>query len=260
MRKLSAALIISACLALGLAYAAESAKKPVFGSQKPLYLKVALAEDGSKLLSVVLDESKGTGNGYDVLYADTDFNGAFDEPEKVTAKSWKCSPTGLHCDFPAVKVSVTPKSKALGKTCSCELTLNYAKHTYTTERSTSIIPGQKSAPTTTTNETFGASSNMKVGEGAGQWEYSFGTAVTPSEKPVDAPVWNFLGAPKLALTSKADDRNPGQLGIGFTLMAGETRIDGKKGTTAINARVEVRKPDGKVVHKDEGPTDKYGFG
>jgi hypothetical protein len=221
-------------------------------------LKVALAEDGSKLLSVVLDESKGTGSGYDVLYADTDLNGAFDEAEKVTAKTWKCSPTGLHCDFPAVKVSVTPKSEALGKTCGCEITLNYAKHTYTTEGTT--ILGQQSAPTTTTSENFGASSNIKVGEGASQWEYSFSQAIKASQKPGDAPVWNFLGTPKLALTSKADDRNPGQLGIGLELMTGETRIDGKKGTTAINARVEVRKPDGKVVHKDEGPADKYGLG
>ncbi len=260
MRKLSAALIIYACLALGFAFGAESAKQPAFGSQKPLYLKVALAEDGLKLLSVVLDESKGTGSGYDVLYADADLNGAFDEAEKVTAKTWKCSPTGLHCDFPAVKVSVAPKSEALGKSCGCEITLNYAKHTYATEVTTATSQGPKVAASTTTSESFGASSNMKVGEGAGQWEYSFWTAITPSEKIADAPVWNFLGTPKLALTSKADDRNPGQLGIGLKLMAGETRIDGKKGTTAINARVEVRKPDGKVVHKDEGPADKYGFG
>jgi len=275
MRRLSSPFVIFGCLALGLACAAESLKEPAYGSQKPVYAKVALTEDGSRVLSVVFDESKGTGNGYDVLYADVDSNGAFDEPEKVTAKSWKCSPTGLHCDFPAVRLSVAPKSEGLGKTCDCAITFNYAKHTYTTQLTTARAPRglslvsrvltastQKAAPavTTTTNESFSASGNIKVGEGSTQWEYSFGNAIKPAEKAAEAPVWNFLEAPKLALTCKPDDRVKGNLGIGFELMAGETTIVGKKGATAINARVEVKKPNGKVVHKDEGPTDKYGFG
>jgi Spy/CpxP family protein refolding chaperone len=37
MRKLSTALVISACLAVGFAFGAESAKKPAFGSQTEVH-------------------------------------------------------------------------------------------------------------------------------------------------------------------------------------------------------------------------------
>jgi hypothetical protein len=275
VKRLTVCLRILSVLTMAVACAAGQMSDASYSSQKPVYAKVALAEDGSGVLSVVFDESKGTGNGYDVLYADTDFNGAFEEAEKVTAKSWKCSPTGLHCDFPPVKVSVAPKSEALGKTCDCGINFSYSKHTYTTEVTTA--PGrtrgvfltrvltarrQKAAPAvaTTTLESFRASSKINVSERSDQWEYSSVKSIKPSEKPAEAPMWNFLETPKLALTCKPNDRVKGNLGIGFELMAGETRIEGKKGTVQLRARVEVRKSDGSIVHKNEGPASRYGFG
>ncbi len=274
MKRLTVRLGILSVLTMAVACAAGQMSEASYSSQKPVYAKVALAEDGSKLLSVVFDESKGTGNGYDVLYADTDFNGAFDEPQKVTAKTRKCS-LGFHCDFAPVKVSVTPKSEALGKTCGCEITFNYARHTYTTRVTTApertrgafltrvlTARRQKAAPaaSTTTDESFSAQASIKVGEGSDQWEYSFVKSIKPSEEPAEAPIWNFLETPKLALTCKPNDRVKGNLGIGFDLMAGETRIEGKKGTVQLRARVEVRKSDGSIVHKNEGPASRYGFG
>lgn len=56
---------------LVLACAAEPANGPKYVSEKPLYAKMVLSEDGSNVLTLAFDEFRGTGTGYDTVYGDS---------------------------------------------------------------------------------------------------------------------------------------------------------------------------------------------
>jgi hypothetical protein len=53
----------------------ELQKEPRYGSEHPLYFCVVLGEDGKKSMLGIVDESGGTGTGYDVAYIDENMNG-----------------------------------------------------------------------------------------------------------------------------------------------------------------------------------------
>jgi len=259
MRKVIGCSIVLALLSLALSSLGDPAKEPVYSSEKPAYVKVALNEGGSKVLSVVFDESKGTGKGYDMLYADVDFSGRLDKGKKLAARISKCT-YGIHCNFPAIELNV-PSSNGPSKISDpCEVIFNYSKHSSPVETSTTRLRALSSTPATTTTESFTASSKMKVREGSARWEYSFRGDIKPSENLKNAPVWNFLHAPKMKITAKPDDRKKGNLGVGLELLSGEINVEGNKAGVPLKAHVEIKKPNGRVVHRADGNLDKFGFG
>ena len=279
MKKVIGAIALLLLSSLAFPRLAESAEEPNYSSEKPLYARVALTEDGSKVLSVVFDESEGTGKGYDVLYADANFNGRFDESEKLAAKIHRCSPTGMHCNFPAIKLNVRYNRKAIGVPDPCEVTFNYARHSYTTalkavELSVRLPEGKSAAKTlnpslskTTTNEDFYVSSTIRL-QGSAQWQYSFRHSIKPSEALENAPVCSFNGTPELMITTKPDPKKKGNLGIGLDLVpaqkcprpGADNRLECKKGGLPIKAHVEIKKADGTVIHRGDDTLDKFTFG
>jgi len=50
-------------------------KEPQYGSENPLYFCVVLGNEGTKSMLGIVDESGGTGAGYDVAYVDENMNG-----------------------------------------------------------------------------------------------------------------------------------------------------------------------------------------
>ncbi len=50
-------------------------KEPRYGSEHPLYFRVVFGEEGNNSMLGVVDESAGTGAGYDVAYVDENMNG-----------------------------------------------------------------------------------------------------------------------------------------------------------------------------------------
>jgi hypothetical protein len=258
-------------MSMAVACLAEPVKEPNYTSEKPRYAKLAVAKDGSKVLAVVFDESKGTGEGYDILYADTDFNGTFDPGEKLQAKVHKCSPTGIHCNFPAFTVDVPFDKKAAGIPKPCELTLNYAKHWYTTRvekvslaarilgssasKTTGPLPGN-----TRVNENFYVYATVALPERSERWEYSFQGQTKPSESLKDAPVWSFNRPPALEITTKPDPQKKGHLGIGVNFSSGEIQMRCTKAGQPAKGHVEIKKRDGSVVHKEDVGLDKLSFG
>ena len=284
MRNRVGIIVLPVLLSLALSCGAEPAKEPLYSSEKPVYLKVALDQAGSKAMLVVFDESKGTGKGYDVLYADTDLTRKFDKNEKVSARSHNCltvvdqkgtllarftfdeskwtakqrdelyaninadikvnGAPGVRCDFPAVKVNVRSSNGPANSPDSCDVIFNYEKHTYPTK----------------TTESFWATATIRLQEGSAQWEYSCRGTVKPSEKLASALVWNFLHSPKMKITAKADNRRRGNLGIGLELLSGDINVEGKKAGIPLKARIEIKKPNGGVAHKTDGDLSKFGFG
>jgi len=55
--------------------AAASAKNPKLASAKALYLSAVFGQDASRKMLIVVDESKGTGKGYDQAYVDENLDG-----------------------------------------------------------------------------------------------------------------------------------------------------------------------------------------
>ena len=53
----------------------ETLKEPGYGSKHPLYFCVVFGKDGKNPMLGVIDESGGTGTGYDVAYIDENMNG-----------------------------------------------------------------------------------------------------------------------------------------------------------------------------------------
>ena len=53
----------------------EPLKEPRYGSERPLYFRVVFGKEGKNPMLGVVDESGGTGTGYDVAYVDENMNG-----------------------------------------------------------------------------------------------------------------------------------------------------------------------------------------
>lgn len=53
----------------------ELPKEPRYGSERPLYFRVVFGKEGKNPMLGVVDESGGTGAGYDVAYVDENMNG-----------------------------------------------------------------------------------------------------------------------------------------------------------------------------------------
>jgi hypothetical protein len=70
---------VVAVLSLALPFSGRSeqviVKEPAYGSGRPAYFRIAFGKDGKQSMLGVIDEAKGTGKGYDVVYLDENLNG-----------------------------------------------------------------------------------------------------------------------------------------------------------------------------------------
>ncbi len=288
MKGVFGTVVLSAVLVVAFSCMAEPGKGVTLSSEKPRYGKVALTEDGSKVLCAVFDESKGTGKGCDILYADRNFNGVFEEGEKLTAKIEKCS-TGFHCSYPAIKLDVPYNGKAKGIANPCEVTFNSAWHS-SPQPTTTILGVKLSSPAPPrVTENFYGTVTMRLPRGSEQWEYSSNPSdLKPAESLEKAPPFGLAGTPKLTIATQPDGRTEGNFGVALTvalvkpsvgisasggsgaakeassvapgLTSEEVSIQPKMNGSAPKAHVEIRTPDGKVVHKGDETLDKFVFG
>jgi hypothetical protein len=275
MRKLGSAIAAVAVLGAGFLRSVEPATEPAYSSKKPLYAKVALTEDGSKVLTVVFDESKGTGKGYDAIYADADLSRKLDRDDRVQASPYVC-PSGVHYYFPPIGLKVSYNDKGAGISDACQVTLSCEKHYSQTGASARLLTSSGLGRAT---EDFFVSTSIRLRDGSTEREYSFKQSMRPSPSPDGAPVASFPRKPVVAISTKPDELNKGNLGIALDLSDGEARGQAPAGGAVqsagcgcaatqarfqtkppINAHVEIKTPDGKVVHQDDAALDKFTFG
>jgi hypothetical protein len=73
----------------------ESIKEPRYGSNNPLYFRVLFGKEAANPMLGVVDESQGTGAGYDVAYIDENMNGDLtDDTAKKFSRRDSGSPAG----------------------------------------------------------------------------------------------------------------------------------------------------------------------
>ncbi len=229
-----------------------------FQSTKPLYARVALTPDQSTILRMAFDESRGTGTGYDTLYTTLHSNGRAGRVQRQTARTRRLA-RGVRCDFPPIKLNVPYATGSMRMSYPCELTIAYQKLVYplnATSRTSSGFSGAASR----TQESFSVTSTVTLRYGSDQWHYSFRGNLTPSQSLDSAPMYTFLQRPTITITTRPDGRNQGNTGIGLRLAAGENQVECKRGSAPTEARVEVKKQDGAIVHRGSGALDKFTFG
>lgn len=215
-----------------------------FKSERLLFGKVSLTEDGSKVLSAVLDESGGTRSGYDLLYADTNFNGRFEESERFAATaverhgSWLASSS-----FSPIQLNVPFNEKGQSIENPCQVSLGYRQY-----------------PRHGVAEEVSVTVRFKLRGSDTEWEFAFSGGVKPAKSLEKASVWSAQSKPTLEVFARPDGYIKGNLGLGLTFAAGENKLEYWKGGQAVKAQALVRKPSGKAVHRGEATPDKFSFG
>jgi len=214
-----------------------------FQSRRLLYGKLSLTEDRSKILSMVLDESNGTRTGHDLLYADVNFNGTFEESEKLTAVKVKRHGSWLStASFAALNFDVPYNEEAQGIANPCQVSLGYRQY-----------------PRAGVAEDFSVTMRLKLKDGTTVWDYSARGSARPSKRPEDAVIWTLPG-PRMGVATQPDKNKNGHLGIAIEVSVGEGEFDCRKGGLPIEAHVEIKKPDGEIVHRGDATPDKFRFG
>lgn len=259
---LNLALCVALVLSLGSGVSAEGVR---LTSASPRYARVVVSQDGSRVLRVVFDESKGTGRGYDVIYCDVESGGRAGSPQKVVGKA-QSQGTLFSCEFPAINVNVPLDEKGQGVRAPCLIRFSYRRFAYEVPRRTAAgsMIQRRASPVRIVDvrftHSFNVAATVAMRQGRDLWEYSYRSAIRPSETLAGAPVWKFNNPPKLAIATRPDMNKKGCLGIALDLAGGGSAIEIKKGGASPNALVEVKRPDGRVIHRQEVPLDKLVFG
>jgi len=233
---------------------------------KARYAKLALNQDGSKVLLVAFEQSAEAAQGYDVLRADTNFNGTLQASEKTEGKFRKQQ--GFSSSFwPPLHVDVPYSEKAKGVTEPCTVSFYYFK-----------ANGQ---------EDFRAMVTVGLRQDSTNWMYSFSGTLKPSDTIKSAPLWRIGSPPTIKVTTKPDPdkTKKGNTGIGIQLVAGQIDIHCsrvvqakaapkatggqaapalrglfKSAPKAPEATIVMTSASGKVMHKKTAPLDDFAFG
>jgi len=198
-----------------------------FMSEKPTYAKVALTADAQKVLLLALDESGGTGTGYDTVYADTNFNGVLEAAEKLAAGDSDYSPfKPLSFDFPYNRYGEGVKDPLV-------LTLSRSY--------------QASG--------FAVSLRVRLHQDAQDWEYTFRQALPVSTDLAKTAVQSSRPLTVNVLTRPGDG-----LGIAATLSAGDFSLSCYTPQGSPQVRLLVQAADGKTAGDETVPLDRLGYG
>ncbi len=235
---------------------AETADPTKSTSARPLYARIALNETGAKALSVVFEESRGIGKGYDLVYADVNFNGKFEETEKLEARTLEPEGEIISSSFPSINANVAYNDKAenLG-----QWQIAFGYHTARSEERTDSS-FRESGITPVPMARFHVRANLTLTDASAQWRYFMSGDIKSAESPETAATWGAHRGLKFQVETRPDGRNKGKLGIGLKLDAGENKLACQKGGLPAKAHVEIKKPDGTVVHTGDEMLDKFVFG
>ncbi len=227
-----------------------------YKSERPQYARMALNKDDSKILFVVFDESNGTGSGYDVLYADVNFDGRFEEAEKRECNTLRHQGKVISSSFAPMDLSV-PYDGNPGSLASWRAAFGYHAPSPRSPAAKSVWVSQ---PSSVPVGTFHVTAVLSVPAADSFWSYFVSGNVETSDKLETASVWRVCPATEFKVETRPDGRTEGNLGIALQLATGENDLLCKKDGGAVKARLEIKKPDGKVVHQGEETLDKFVFG
>jgi len=205
--------------------AAEAVK---FISDKPAYARLALTADASKVLLLALDESLGTGKGYDTVYADTNFNGVIEASEKLERAG-----NADYDPFKPLNFDFGYNAAAAGVKEPLVLTVSRSYM----------------------ESGFAVALQVRLVQDGQNWEYTFRKPLTVSTDLKKTPVLS----PK-PLTVNVSTRPGNGLGIAATLSAGDFSISCYPPQGSPSVRLLVQGADGQTASDETVPLDRLGYG
>lgn len=190
-----------------------------FKSEHPRYAGIALDPYGKKVLWVTFDESWGTGTGYNMLYADTNFDGMYQKSEATKAKH---STRGLvrTVKFKSMKLPVD----LVGGPNSFDITL----------KSQRVFASDGSVE----KDEFYASGVLHVNYNSSSWEYIMSSKLSTSASAERVPVLGLMGNNALKIEVKKEEKKPGYVGINAEFTTGDW-----KGTALSNVPITITVTD-----------------
>jgi len=200
-----------------------------YKSEKPLYAAVAVNQVGTKVLKLAFDESGGTGKGYDIVYADTNFNGEFTDDEVVIG-TLDIMEDYTHVSFPIIAISVPFNEKAKGLPNSMWVHFQY----------------DKSNSEDSIENAFCVNAFVTLADKSGAWDYTLVRGLTMSSSLASVKPVKLSGKCKLELAAMPDPRKDGFAGISALLFSGGLPMDCARGTQPVNAHVVIKNQQGKV--------------
>ncbi len=247
MRKSVAAFAAFVVGSLCLSATAQPAKELHYASEKPLYAKVVLHEAGSKVLTLVFDESQGTGEGYNTVYADLNLNGDLSDDKPITGTLRAGGHWRRFFSFPPVEFVVRYDATGKGVEEPWRLAIEHYEE---------LPRGEE----TETKVLCTLHPTLRVRDASGDWEYSFALGLLPRQRPKRAVAASIERKPVLRVEAKPNRGKGGNVQILPHLEADLVSIQCSKGGKSLTARVEMSDALGKVVRSEDIPLDSPGFG
>ncbi len=228
------------------------AKEPTYQSAKPLYVRIALDENETRVLTLAFDESTGTGKGYDTIYADLNLNGDLTDEKAVKGSLQKYGRSSIVCSFPPALPAIPYNDKAKGIEDPWQIVVNY--HQFTRTRLFGLLRGE-------TYRSFFFEGRMKLRDtSGGEWSYSMSTMFEPGEISSEVSPIGFRGKPTLEVEAKSDPQKKGNTGIAVALRLGDTALRCLNPRRPVKAHILVKDQEGQVVHSEDVGLDKLFFG
>lgn len=241
MRRAANGSLLLCVLCSVISWGAGSAAASQFRSSRPLFARIAVTQDGSKVLSVAFDESRGAGGGYDTIYADTNFDGAFDVSEKhVRHIVGVGRPAALR--FPRVLVPVRFSARARSASTPSVLqfdridqSLSHARRGDEVFSVELFVPLEAGVPAL-----LSSCPHLIAG-------------FKPCTSLASARVVGFGHSPVARLTGNPDPDKPGNTAIGIDVVMGDwTTVGGTAPTTLV-----IADSAGKVVHRGSADPERF---
>jgi hypothetical protein len=224
----------------------EDSSRTNYTSERPLFARISLTEDGSKVLAVAFDESQGTKKGYDVVCVDITADGKVEKSGRLRAKvkSVTSGPYRLYCTFPPIRTGIPYNEEAEKVAAPSSISFRYTK--YATEKAQ--------------REYFYLDAAIMLKADSADWTYMFRGVIQPSEDRQKARLIDFAQAPELKITTRPDPNKKGNLGIGLDLSVRELDLLCMKGGVSPKAHVTIKDADGEAIHRASADIRQFAFG
>ncbi len=215
---------------------------PEFLSARPQFARLLATPAYDTALWLILDESRGTGSGYDLVYADFDYNGVISDDEIARGQA---SSTGgmVFGRFPSFGVPEpgNPDRPAAEKP---RVTLGYQAYSgksFFTVSAMVRMEGESGRPDDT-------------------WQYQISAQLRTGTSPENAPLTRLGGEPAVRIDARPSGTQRNTIGIGLTVTFGGAFCDPRTAAGSPDAEVTIRDAAGKVVHTSVQRLDRFCFG
>ncbi len=203
-------------------------------SDSPLYARLSVSEDESRVMVLMLDESGGTGAGYDTLHADTNFDGKLTREERLETTESEDYGNFAVAQFAPMELAADDSPSDQPRTISF------------------YYLGRP-------DEGMNSLRVSIVLDASGQADREMPQCLLGGElelvrSPEQSPVWRCAGQPSLEIQTEPVGST--SLGVALTAKVGDADL----WSSETEVDVVIRTADGEVVNRDHGYLRDFGFG